>query len=86
MPTMPTNLGDMSTHDNTEFLEQLHSTLRPLSVNVALRRASEDSQLQICQFEVPGGGECRDSTCKDLHLADLEPSGVWILLILLWVV
>jgi hypothetical protein len=32
---------------------------------------------RICQFEVPGGGECRDTTCGDIHLSQLqvEPNG-----------
>ncbi|KDQ62493.1 hypothetical protein JAAARDRAFT_461754 [Jaapia argillacea MUCL 33604] len=35
---------------------------------------------RICQFEVPGGGECRDAGCEDIHLSHLvdagaEPSG-----------
>ena len=32
---------------------------------------------RICQFELPGGGECRDTACGDMHLSVLqaEPNG-----------
>jgi hypothetical protein len=32
---------------------------------------------RICQFEVPGGGECRDEACDDIHLSllQVEPHG-----------
>lgn len=33
---------------------------------------------RLCQYEVPGGGQCRDATCPDVHLGQLlpqEPSG-----------
>ncbi|KAF8799003.1 hypothetical protein BYT27DRAFT_7121907, partial [Phlegmacium glaucopus] len=35
---------------------------------------------QICRYEVPGGGTCRDEGCDDVHLsrlqgATVEPSG-----------
>jgi hypothetical protein len=32
----------------------------------------------ICQYEIPGGGLCRDLNCKDMHLRDLEGEvGEW---------
>lgn len=37
-----------------------------------------DPSRPICQYEVPGGGECRDSECESIHLSRLptaEPSG-----------
>ncbi|KAI0726445.1 hypothetical protein C8Q72DRAFT_846089 [Fomitopsis betulina] len=36
-----------------------------------------DPSRPICQYEVPGGGECRDSECESIHLSRLptaEPS------------
>ncbi|KAH7101241.1 hypothetical protein BKA62DRAFT_704006 [Auriculariales sp. MPI-PUGE-AT-0066] len=27
-----------------------------------------DPNSKICQYEVPGGGVCKDATCKDVHL------------------
>jgi len=38
-----------------------------------------DPDRRICQFEIPGGGVCRDDKCEDLHLEreleTWEPSG-----------
>jgi hypothetical protein len=45
-----------------------------------------DPSKRLCQYEVPGGGTCRDEKCEDLHLSRLgdvnqqtivEPSGAW---------
>ena len=47
--------------------------LRPLRTVVMTRLAGPDRF--ICQYEVPGGGICRDRTCSDLHLSDMDPSG-----------
>lgn len=54
--------------------------LKPLKL-AAMQRAfgqvsSSDSGLRVCQYEVPGGGVCRDKDCNDLHLSRLasEPS------------
>ncbi|TFK74843.1 hypothetical protein BDN72DRAFT_832957 [Pluteus cervinus] len=50
-----------------------------------------DPSKQICQYEIPGGGECRDGGCTDLHLSRLgfgsgktggELSGTWCGLVL----
>ncbi|KAH8114425.1 hypothetical protein DFH11DRAFT_1594301 [Phellopilus nigrolimitatus] len=47
--------------------------LRPLRVAVMAREASSDLGRRVCQYEVPGGGVCRDKTCTDMHLSDLDP-------------
>ncbi len=48
-------------------------------MQAAARRLSENQleNARICQFEVPGGGECRDADCGDRHLSQLEvePNG-----------
>jgi len=53
--------------------------LQNLKMQTAARRMTDKSSenVRICQFEVPGGGECRDTTCGDLHLSQLqvEPNG-----------
>ena len=55
--------------------------LSDLNINVdlaALRyslMANVDPQRKLCQFEIPGGGVCKDSTFRDMHLRELEPSG-----------
>lgn len=54
--------------------------LKPLKLATlqrALGRLSgSDRGLRVCQYEVPGGGVCRDKDCNDLHLSQLasEPS------------
>ena len=53
--------------------------LKQLKIQAAARRLSENQleNARICQFEVPGGGECRDADCGDIHLSQLEaePNG-----------
>ncbi|KAF7314434.1 MADS-box domain-containing protein [Mycena kentingensis (nom. inval.)] len=44
-------------------------SLKPLRLATATKR--------VCQYEVPGGGTCRDAGCEDIHLGQmgsLEPS------------
>jgi len=36
-----------------------------------------DPSKRLCQYEIPGGGECRDRECEDIHLSrtpGVEPS------------
>jgi hypothetical protein len=53
--------------------------LKGLRVLAAARRMTDNGleNARICQFEVPGGGECRDAACGDIHLSLLrvEPHG-----------
>ena len=53
--------------------------LENLRVLAAARRMTDKGleNARICQFEVPGGGECRDAACGDIHLSILqvEPHG-----------
>jgi hypothetical protein len=51
-------------------------TLKPLKLATASKVL--DPTKQVCQYEVPGGGTCRDEECEDLHLISMggvEPSG-----------
>jgi hypothetical protein len=44
----------------------------------AVNRWLSDPSKRLCQYEVPGGGECRDRDCEDIHLSSawtVEPSG-----------
>lgn len=44
----------------------------------AVNRWLSDPSRRVCQYEVPGGGECRDPTCQDIHPSlawTVEPSG-----------
>ena len=51
--------------------------LRSLKMTTLFK--SVDPDRRICQFEIPGGGVCRDDKCEDLHiekeLETWEPSG-----------
>jgi hypothetical protein len=51
--------------------------LRSLKMVTLFR--SLDPDRRICQFEIPGGGVCRDDKCEELHiereLETWEPSG-----------
>jgi hypothetical protein len=51
--------------------------LRPLKFASTIRLL--DPYKRVCQYEVPGGGVCRDTECDDVHLsrigAEGEPSG-----------
>jgi len=38
-----------------------------------LREVGNDVTRRMCQYEVPGGGVCHDSTCTDIHGNDLQP-------------
>lgn len=58
--------------------------LRPLKVAAAVREAKGDQIRCICQYEIPGGGTCRDSDCEDIHLKDMEPTGEYFLRDLHW--
>ncbi|KAL4080912.1 hypothetical protein J3A83DRAFT_95520 [Scleroderma citrinum] len=54
--------------------------LKPLKQAVLQRMLSQltahDPGLRVCQYEVPGGGVCRDQECDELHLSRVtnEPS------------
>ena len=51
--------------------------LRSLKMTTLFKHVDPDRR--ICQFEIPGGGVCRDDKCEDLHieqeLETWEPSG-----------
>lgn len=56
--------------------------LQPLKLATVMKHL--DPSKQLCQYEVPGGGVCRDEGCDDVHLSRLrmyvdgdalEPSG-----------
>jgi hypothetical protein len=53
--------------------------LKRLRMQAAARYMTESKMenARICQFEVPGFGECRDTGCGDMHLSQVqvEPNG-----------
>jgi hypothetical protein len=42
--------------------------------NLSLITRLVDPKKRLCQYEVPGGGECRDGSCEDIHLGRLLES------------
>lgn len=44
--------------------------MRPLKLASTVRLF--DPLKRICQYEIPGGGTCRDEHCEDIHLNRLE--------------
>lgn len=51
------------------------------SLKLALLTKISDPSKPICRYEIPGGGECRDADCTDLHLSRItngeEASGTY---------
>lgn len=61
-------------HDISALSPVSLSALKAAAIN---RWLSEPSQ-RVCQYEVPGGGVCRDPNCEDIHpsrAGAVEPSG-----------
>lgn len=71
------NSASSSTSADSKDATMAGNLLRSLKMVTLLR--SLDPDRRICQFEIPGGGACRDDKCEDLHiekeLETLEPSG-----------
>lgn len=44
--------------------------LKPLKLATQIKLL--DPFKRLCQYEVPGGGTCRDDGCEDVHLSRLE--------------
>ncbi|KAH8104789.1 hypothetical protein BXZ70DRAFT_922389 [Cristinia sonorae] len=66
--------SDTATTSDSTFGFYISNTfidLRPLKVAATVKWFSDPS-IRICQYEVPGGGECRDSNCSDLHLSQMS--------------
>jgi hypothetical protein len=74
--SLPPSLSSSSSVTSPSFLPDL----KPLKKAASFKAL--DSSKQICQYELPGGGVCRDEGCQDVHLSrgdDIEPSGTWFL-------
>jgi len=86
-PSTRTTLSSSSsvpTEPSSYFLSASSSSFLPELNLRALKLAAIGKVLhpfkQICRYEVPGGGTCRDEGCDDVHLSRLqgttvEPSG-----------
>ncbi|KAI0357432.1 hypothetical protein OH77DRAFT_100608 [Trametes cingulata] len=73
--------SDLSRSGLSSMNPQSSIDLEPLKQSAVMKFLSSGSG-RICQYEVPGGGECRDQNCEDVHLSRLstvEPSGTSIL-------
>ena len=85
-PSTRTSLSSSSVlaEPSSHFLSASSSSFFPELNLKALKLAAIGKVLppskRICQYEVPGGGTCRDEGCDDVHLSRLqgttvEPSG-----------
>ncbi|KAG9315805.1 hypothetical protein JVU11DRAFT_3454 [Chiua virens] len=69
--------GAVSSHSSSPIplpdLKQLKQVVLHRSLAQLIRRSTD---LRVCQYEVPGGGVCRDKDCGELHLSRVskEPS------------
>ena len=76
--SLPPSLSSSSSVASRSFLPDL----KPLKKAASFKAL--DPSKQICQYELPGGGVCRDEGCQNVHLSrgldglgvdDVEPSG-----------
>lgn len=76
LPRTVISLADRSSSESSDNPSSKLTipNLRPLRDSVMLRQVGSAFDRRLCRFEV-GGGKCRDKTCDDLHVGDLEPSG-----------
>lgn len=61
-------------------IPDLHPLRQAVLQRVLTQLTAHDRGVRVCQYEVPGGGVCRDEGCDGLHLSRLttsEPSGTW---------
>jgi hypothetical protein len=74
----PSSLSIPSVHDHPLDRNPLQASipnadLRPLKLATSIKAI--DPSKRICQYEVPGGGVCRDSECEDVHLQRILGDG-----------
>ncbi|KAI0632427.1 hypothetical protein C8Q77DRAFT_1125678 [Trametes polyzona] len=77
-------LRERSRHEPApKLLPASPSSVAPRSIDLgplkemAVQKYLSSGSGRICQYEVPGGGECRDKNCEDVHLSRIslvEPS------------
>jgi hypothetical protein len=71
------NSSHSSTSADSKDVTMAGNLLRSLKMATLFK--SLDPDRRICQFEIPGGGVCRDDKCEDLHiereLETWEPTG-----------
>ncbi|KAI0328886.1 hypothetical protein GY45DRAFT_941145 [Cubamyces sp. BRFM 1775] len=71
--SFPTDSGSSS---SSSTMSKFPIDLELLKQTAVMNYLSSGSG-RVCQYEVPGGGECRDQHCEDVHLSRLssvEPS------------
>lgn len=81
------SLGSLSSSSSYASTSYILPDLKPLKKAASFKAL--DPAKQICQYELPGGGVCRDAGCEDVHLSRVvdgggdvvEPNGTWILLL-----
>ncbi|KZP33404.1 hypothetical protein FIBSPDRAFT_943227 [Athelia psychrophila] len=69
-PSIPPSLASSSSITSVSSFASTSSTLPDLkSLKTAVSFKTLDPSKQICQYELPGGGVCRDAGCQDIHLS-----------------
>jgi hypothetical protein len=80
--TTPTNQDQSSTESSSGSMSSSTPDwldMKVLKTFIACK--GFDTDRRICQYEVPGGGECRDAQCEDVHISRasvMEPGGTHI--------
>jgi hypothetical protein len=66
----------MSSHPSSVPFPDLKPLKRAVLHRTLAGLTARSVGLRVCQYEVPGGGVCRDSHCEELHLSRIggEPS------------
>lgn len=68
--TLPSRSFPSASVQTNSLATYITPDLRPLKLAVA-SRALDPSKV-ICQYEIPGGGVCRDEGCQDIHPSRLQ--------------
>ncbi|KAF9524287.1 hypothetical protein CPB83DRAFT_861548 [Crepidotus variabilis] len=72
-PSVHTTYTRFSTNDTSSRVSSFIPDLRPLRLLSYSKHL--DTSKRLCQYEIPGGGTCRDDNCEDVHLSKLGSDG-----------
>ncbi|EGN98301.1 hypothetical protein SERLA73DRAFT_183234 [Serpula lacrymans var. lacrymans S7.3] len=87
-PSVPSPSSQASSSSSTYSSSSSHISLPRVSLPdfqqlkqatlqlVLSQLTAGDTSRRVCQYEVPGGGVCRDQTCEDVHLSRIAGSSV----------
>lgn len=79
IPTLPSSSISRSRSSSASSVQSDHPLIQQASPTIPLPDLKDlklatlsrflDPSKRICQYEVPGGGICRDDGCEDIHLS-----------------